>query len=162
MLCLLIGQRSQTISSLKVDGSILAHGTYTFYIYTIQKLTWPGRHQSPLVLQSFEPNEKLCIINYLKEYRSRTDLLSKNLEGTQQFISSHAYPYKPVNSQKIAQYVKIFWDMSGIDIMVFNWHSARTASASTTNKMGLSIKDIKKQRGGVGIVTFASNIAFQY
>ena len=30
LLCLLNGQRSQTISSLKVDRSVLAHGTYTF------------------------------------------------------------------------------------------------------------------------------------
>ena len=30
LVCLLSGQRSQTISSLKVDRSVLAHGTYTF------------------------------------------------------------------------------------------------------------------------------------
>ena len=61
-LCLLNGQRSQTISSLKVDGSVLAYVIYTFYINTIQKTTRPGRHQPPLVFQSFKPNEKLCII----------------------------------------------------------------------------------------------------
>ena len=43
-LCLLNGQRSQTISSLKVDGSVLAYVIYTFYINTIQKTTRPGRH----------------------------------------------------------------------------------------------------------------------
>ena len=37
LLCLLSGQHSQTISSLKVDRSVLAHGTYTFYIDTLQK-----------------------------------------------------------------------------------------------------------------------------
>ena len=72
-LCLLSGQRSQTISRLKVDRSVLAHGTYTFYIDAIQP---------PLMYQSFEPNKKLCTINSLKEYRSRTDLLRGNLEGT--------------------------------------------------------------------------------
>ena len=70
LLCLINGQHSQTISSLKVDRSVLAHGTYTFYIDKIQKTTRPRRNQPPLVFQSFEPNEKLCIINCLKEYRS--------------------------------------------------------------------------------------------
>ena len=92
--CLLSGQRSQTISSLKVDRSVLAPETYTFYIDTIQKTTRPGRHQPPLVFQSFKPNDKLCIINCLKEYMSGTDLLRENLEGTtQQLIFSYAYQY---------------------------------------------------------------------
>ena len=43
-LCILGRQRSQTISSLKVDGSVLAYRTYTFYIDTILKTTRPGRH----------------------------------------------------------------------------------------------------------------------
>ena len=103
LLCLLSGQRSQTVSSLKVDRSVLVHGTYTFYIDRIRKTTRPGRHQPSLVFQSFQPNEKLFIINCLKEYSSRTDLLKENLEGTpQQLILSYAYPHKPVNPQTIA------------------------------------------------------------
>ena len=143
MLCLLSGQRNQTISSLEVDRSVLAHGTYTFYINTIQKTTRPGRHQPPLVLQSFKPNKKLCIINCFKEYRSRTDLLTENLEGIlQQLILYYAYPHEPVNLQTIAQYVKLFWGMCGIDITIFTGHSTRI-----TNNMGLSVKDIQKAAG---------------
>ena len=67
LLSLLSGQPRKTISSLNVDRSVLAHGTYTFYIDTIQKTTRPGEHQPPLVFQSFKPNENLCIINCLKE-----------------------------------------------------------------------------------------------
>ena len=146
--CLLSGQRSQTISSLKVDRSVLAPGTYTFYIDTIQKTTRPGRHQPPLVFQSFKPNDKLCIINCLKEYISGTDLLRENLEGTaQQLIFSYAYSHKPVNSQTIARYVKPFLGMCGIDIIIFTALSTRSASISSANNMGLSIKDIKKAAG---------------
>ena len=78
----LSGQHSQIISSLKINRSVLACGTYTFYIDAIQNTMRPGRHQPPLMFQSFQPNEKLCIINSLKEYRSCTDLLRGNLEGT--------------------------------------------------------------------------------
>ena len=60
----------------------------------------PGRNQPPLGIQPFEPNEKLCIINCLKEYKPRTDLLSANLEGTpQQLILPYSIPQKPVNSR---------------------------------------------------------------
>ena len=101
LLCLLSGQRSQTIGSLKVDRSLLAHETHTFYIDTSQKTTRPGTDQPPLVFQLFEPNEKLCIINCLKEYRPRTDLLRGNLEGIpQQLILSYAYPHNQVNFHK--------------------------------------------------------------
>ena len=84
LLSLLSGQHSQTISSIKIDRSVLAHRTNTFYIDAIKKTTTPGRHQPSLVFQSFETNEKLSIINCLKEYRSRIDLLRENLEGTPQ------------------------------------------------------------------------------
>ena len=47
LLSLLSGQRRQTIISLKVDRSVLAHGTYTFYIDTIQKTTRPGEYKPP-------------------------------------------------------------------------------------------------------------------
>ena len=57
---------------------------YTFHTDTIQKTTRPGRHETPLVFQSFEQNEKLYIINCLKEHRPQTDLLRANLEGSPQ------------------------------------------------------------------------------
>ena len=47
LLCLLSQQYSQTISCLKVDRSILAHGTYTSYINTIQETTRPGETSTP-------------------------------------------------------------------------------------------------------------------
>ena len=91
-------------SSLKVDRSVLAHGAYTFYINATKKSTRPGRHHRLLIFQSFEPNEKFCIINCLKEYRSHIDLLRENLEG----ILSYEYLHKAVNSQTIVRYVKRF------------------------------------------------------
>ena len=54
--------------------------------------------------------------------------------------------------------------MCGIDITIFTAHSMRSASTSTANNMGLSIKDIKKAagQGGVGIAPFTSTITYQY
>ena len=155
LLCLASGQPSQTISSLKEDRSVLGYGTYTFYIKTIQKTTRPGKHQPPLFFQSFKPNEKLCIINCLEEYRLYTDLKRENLEGTpQQLILSYPYLYKPVNSQTIARYLKIFLGTCGIDITIFTAHSTQSVSTLIINNMELSIKDIQKAAGWSGDSTF--------
>ena len=73
---------------------------------------------------SFEPNEKLTIINCIKEYISCTDLFKENLEGTpQQLILSYAYSHRPVNSQIIAWYIKLFLGMYGIDSTVYLLHT---------------------------------------
>ena len=69
---------------------------------------------------------------------------------------------KPVNSQTIARYVKLFLGMCGIEITIFTAHSTRIASTSTANNMGLSIKDIQKATGWSGIVPFSSTITYQY
>ena len=55
LLCLLSGQCSQTISSLKVDRSVLADGTYTFYIDTIQKIKDQGDINSLWFLSHLNP-----------------------------------------------------------------------------------------------------------
>ena len=87
--------------------------------------------------------------------RSRTGLLRENLEGTpQQLILSYVYLHKPVNSQTIARCVKLFLGRTGITISVFTAHSTRSASTSTANNMGLSIRDYKKTVGGSGDSTF--------
>ena len=44
--------------------------------------------------------------------------------------------------------------MCGIDITIFTAHSTRSASTSTADNMGLSIKDIQKAAGWSGDSTF--------
>ena len=44
--------------------------------------------------------------------------------------------------------------MCGIDITIFTAHSTRSASISTANNMGFSIKDIQKAAGWSGGSTF--------
>ena len=86
------GQRSQSIRKLKIDKSILSHGTYTFYFNTVLKTTKPGNHQHPLVFNTCPQNFTLCIIDCLQEYRSRTDLVRKNLyESPEELLLSYAY-----------------------------------------------------------------------
>ena len=71
--------------------------------------------------------------------------MRENLDGNpQELILSYAYPFKPINPQTIARYIKLFLAMAGIGITVFNTHSVRSASTSKANNRGFSIKDIQK------------------
>jgi len=155
LLCLLSGQRAQTIGALRLDFSKLTEQELTFYVPSILKTTKPGKHQEPLQFQRFHL-KKLCILECFTEYRRRTDNIRENLEGKPQgLILSYAYPHNPVGVSTIARYVKIFLGMAGIDITVFSTHSTRHASTSKNNNMGLSIKDIAKAAGWRADSTFA-------
>ena len=115
LLCFLSGQWSQSIEKLKIDKSILSHGTCTFYFHTVRKTTKPDNHQHLLVFDTYPQNSKLCVIDCLQEYRRRTDLVRESLDGNpQELILSYAYTFELINSQLIARYTKLFfcngWD----------------------------------------------------
>ena len=131
LLCFISGQRSQSIGKVKIDKSILSRGTYPFYFDTVLKATKPINHEHPLVSNTYPQNSKLCIIDCLQEYRSRTSLVREDLnENPQELILSYAYPFKPISSQSIARYIKIFLAMSRIGITVSTTHFVRSVSTS--------------------------------
>ena len=155
LLCLLSGQRVQAISSLRTDFSKVDDQLYTFYIPVVLKTTKPGRHQAPLQFQVFPHNNKLCVVNCLKEYTKRTDNIRENLaKQPKNLILSYAYPHLPVGPSTIARYVKQFLGLAGIDLTVFTAHSTRSASTSKANNIGLSMKDIQKAAGWTNDSTF--------
>lgn len=151
LLCLLSGQRCQSIAALDLEMSHFSTEKVTFAFKKVLKTTKPGHHQKPLEFITFSTNKQLCVVNCLLEYRKRTDLVRENLEGTpSSLILSYAYPHKPVKSATIARYVKTFLGMAGIDITVFSAHSTRSASTSKGNNLGLSLEDIRKAGGWKG------------
>ena len=81
--------------------------------------------------------------------------MRENIDGNpQELILSYGYPSKPINSQSIARYIRLFLAMVGTDITVFTIHSVRSASTSKANNIGLSIKDIQKVAGWKGSSIF--------
>ena len=61
LLCLLSGQRAQSIQVLKISKSVFSHDTYAFYIDKVIKTSKPGNHQKPLEYRMFPGNKKsLC------------------------------------------------------------------------------------------------------
>ena len=60
ILCILSGQRAQSITSLCLDFINKNENTYTFYIPSIFKTTTPTFHQEPLEFEVFIEDESLC------------------------------------------------------------------------------------------------------
>ena len=83
------------------------------------------------------------MVTCLKEYISRIELIRENLEGNKdQLILSYAYPHKPINChQSTARYIKLFLELSGIDVTAFTAHSTRSTSTSKANNVGLCLKE---------------------
>jgi len=161
LLCLLSGQRAQTIPALKLNFANIDDQSATFYIASLLKTSRPGKHQEPLRFLKFEET-KLCVINCLLEYTKRTELIRENLPNQpQELILSYAYPHHPVATATITRYVKSILELAGIDITVFTCHSTRKASTSMANNLGLSLKDINKAAGWSSSNTFVKHYKLQ-
>ena len=72
LLCLLSGQRAQTIPCLNVDHMAYTEGQITFHINKLLKTSRPTFHQKPLVFKEFTPDKDLCLVTCIKDYISRT------------------------------------------------------------------------------------------
>ena len=167
LLCLLSGQRSQSIAYLYPQHHMYREGKglVTFFIPKQLKTTTDVFHQQPLEFLAYPGDPYVCVVDCLDEYLDRTCLIRENLPvsegGKIPLILSYAYPHNPVKSATLARYVKTFLCDAGIDITVFTAHSTRAASTSKVNNMGLSMKDIAKAAGWRNSTTFQRHYKFK-
>ena len=78
LLCLLSGQRCQTLHKLDIDFIQEFDGNYLITVREKLKQTRPGKYLEPLEFKKFEPDNRLCIAAYLKEYIFRV----RNITGS--------------------------------------------------------------------------------
>ncbi len=75
LLCLTTGQRCQTIHLIEINGLQVLQGKFRLTTTHKLKQTKPGRHIDPIELIEFKEDEKLCVVEHLKEYLERTQKL---------------------------------------------------------------------------------------
>ena len=75
LLCLLTGQRCQTLSKLDITLMQKSPGKYVFTIGEKLKTTRPGKHLEPIELTAFEPDINLCVVIHLNQYLVKTENL---------------------------------------------------------------------------------------
>ena len=143
LLCLLSGQRDQTVKSLNIKDMLLEKGKCTFSIKRPMKTAKPGFHQSPIVFSEYPSNRKICIVTTVTHYLE----ITKDLRTTDQLIVSYKKPHKAVTTSMISSWYKVVLGKAGIDIEKYSSHSTRSASTSKSKIKGLSLSEINKAAG---------------
>ena len=153
LMCLLSGQRSQTLGVLTLDAMHLTEMECTFYISKLVKTSRPKFHTSPLQFQSYPEDHRLCVVLCLRDYIERTKEFRSKPDSGPLFVS-FSKPFQPVTSTTIARWVKAVLPEAGINTTTFTAHSTRSASSSAVKEKGLSLKEISKAAGWTNAETF--------
>ena len=153
LLCLLSGQRNQTLAALDMDFMNITDSYCHFYIPTILKTTKPGRHLKPLELNSYTADTSLCPVALIKTYIAATASLRKD---ESKFFISYKPPHKSVNSCTLARWCKNTLNLAGINCEIFSAHSTRSAATSSAHSKGLNLQEINKAAGWSNARTFAN------
>ena len=87
LLCLLSGQRDQTVKALNIKDMLLEKGKSTLFIKRPMKTQKPGFHQSPIVFSEYS-----SIVTTITHYLEITN----DLRITDQLIINYQKPHKVV------------------------------------------------------------------
>ena len=152
LLCLLTGQRNQTIHSLDIKYMHEEDERIIFFIPTILKTTKPNSHLEPLELRRFHDDEALCVVTHILLY---IDVTAEVRGSSTQLLLSYVSPHAPVTAATTAKWVKETLKNAGVDTKIFTSHSTRSSSTSAAKMKGLAIRDIRKAAGWKPGSTFA-------
>ena len=139
LLCLLSGQRCQTIVFLDIKEMDSLEDRYVFHIQEKLKQSQAGYHIKPLEFRKYPIDKKLCIFTHLQEYIRRTENL--RLSNTK-LLLSFIRPHAPISTDSLARWIKSVLASAGIDTNKFTAHSTRVASSSHLAQRNLSFTDI--------------------
>ena len=150
LLCLLSGQRNQSMAALDINFMNLTDDYCHFFIPEILNTTKPGRHLQPLEFNRYPNNANLCPV--VKTYIAVTTGLR---EGEPKLFISYKPPHKKVYSATLARWCKSLLQEAGIDCKIFSGHSTRSAATSMAHRKGLTLADINRAAGWTNARTFA-------
>ena len=156
LMCLLAGQRAQTLGTFCLDYMHIDNDRCIFYIPELVKQSRPKFHQAPVEFLSFSQNTDLCPVECIHAYLERT-LQFRESSHVGKFFLSYAKPHKPVTSGTLAKYMLRVLLTCGINIQQFSAHSLRSSSTSCAEAKGLSLKEISKAAGWSNETTFSSH-----
>ena len=154
LLCLLTGQRCQTLTKLDTKLMQVTQEKYVFTIGEKLKTTKPGKHMEPIELEAYGDDANLCIVAHLRQYLTKTGPLRGN---SSKLLISYIKPHQPVGSSTIGKWVKDILKDPGIDVATFSGNSARPAATSYGKASGMTLQEILKAGGWSNAQTFAKH-----
>ena len=154
LLCLMTGQRCQTITKLDINLMQVMPEKYIFTIGEKIKTTRPGKHLAPIELEAYNEDEKVCVVSHLRQYLTKTAPIRGECS---KLLISYIKPHKSVCNSTVGKWVKSILKDAGIDVNKFSGNSARPATTSYGMKTGLTLQDILKAGGWSNAQTFAKH-----
>lgn len=145
LLALATGQRTQTLSVIKISNIKMFQDRIVITITNLIKTSAVGKAQPILNLPFFRPRPAICPASVLQKYILETSSLRSNFED--RLILTHKKPHRPATSQSIGRWIKQTLTESGVDTSIFTAHSTRHASTSAASRAGLSVDVIRKTAG---------------
>ena len=154
LLCILSGQRGQTLASINTDFISIKDDTCIIIIPDIMKTTKPGFHVAPLKFLKFPLEPRLCMVENLERYLEKTSIYRGKHK---QLLLSHAIPHNPVKVSTIRRWVTDVLQQAGINIKIFTAHSTRVSSTSKAKQKGVSMDEICRAGGWKNCQVFAKH-----
>ena len=151
LLCLLTGQRCQTLTKLDTKLMQATQGKYVFTIGETIKTTKPGKHLDPIELERYDKDDDLCVV---RQYLTITSPLRGD---STKLLISYIKPHQPVCSSTIGKWVKDILMKAGIDVTTFSGNSARPATTSYGKATRMTLQEILKAGGWSNAQTFATH-----
>lgn len=145
LLALATGQRTQTLSLIKISNIKTFNDRIIIKITNLIKTSAIGKAQPVLNLPFFRPRPGVCPASVLQKYILVTSSLRQNSEDS--LLLTIKKPHRPATAQSIGRWIKQILSESGVDTSIFTAHSTRHASTSAASRAGLSVDVIRKTAG---------------
>ena len=152
LLCLLSGQRLQTLIAIECQNMVLTADRCTFFIQKVSKTTKPGRHIGPLTFRTYDI-ANLCIVTHLQRYMDMTRPL--RIANSSQLLISYRKPHGPVSTDTVSGWIKQGLKAANIDTQVFAAHSTRGAATYAAARQGAPLDIILRAANWRTATTFA-------
>ena len=148
---LLSGQRGQSIHLISIRNLTVNENEIKIRFGDKLKTSRPGFHQSEIVIKAFHEDKNMCIVNVMKEYLNRTEVIRRS--ENQLFISFRR-PFKAVSRETLSRWISIVMGNAGLDMKIFTPHSLRSASTSNAKRRKVPIQTILQTAGWKKDCTF--------
>ena len=114
-----------------------------FKLASLTKKRQTGTPLKEISFASFSANDKLCVVQCLKQYEAMTSQFrSVTPQRAAPLFLSYVKPHKPVTTQRLAHWIKDLLKEAGVNTEVFKAHSVRGTTTSAALDKGVHISDI--------------------
>ena len=151
LLLLVTSQRGQTIVNLDIENMIVSENQIVLKMKCLLKHNRLGDPMDVIILKSFTPCKRLCVVTTLKAYLSRTQYV----RGYSTLLLSYIRPYKPISRDTLGRWTLTIMRLAGINVDKYKSHSTRGTAASTAKQLGVPLNIIMKRASWRSVCSFA-------